>query len=253
MDSKKLVSLNRFNLVMAFLHFIQGVAVVLLSRDYSLPISVSYLTFKPETQSLVPATSEVFKLSLPWLVAAFFFLSSFFHLIIGTVYRSKYESDLKLGMNKMRWIEYSISASVMMVAISLLVGMYDLSSLLMIFFLAAGMNLMGLVMEVHNQTTKKTNWLSYWIGCLLGIIPWIVVVIYFLAGHINGSTPPTFVYWIFGSIFVFFNLFAVNMVMQYKKIGSWKDYLYGERAYIILSLVAKSLLAWQVFGGTLRP
>jgi len=43
------------------------------------------------------------------------------------------------------------------------------------------------------------------------------------------------------------------MFLQYKKIGPWKNYLYGEKAYIVLSLVAKSLLAWQVFGGTLRP
>jgi len=41
--------------------------------------------------------------------------------------------------------------------------------------------------------------------------------------------------------------------LQYKKVGKWQDYLYGERVYIILSLVAKSLLAWQVFAGTLRP
>ena len=31
----------------------------------------------------------------------------------------------------------------------------------------------------------------------------------------------------------------------------WADYLVGERTYITLSLVAKSLLAWQVFSGTL--
>jgi hypothetical protein len=43
------------------------------------------------------------------------------------------------------------------------------------------------------------------------------------------------------------------MVLQYKKVGPWKNYLYGELTYIILSLVAKSLLAWQVFAGTLRP
>jgi len=43
------------------------------------------------------------------------------------------------------------------------------------------------------------------------------------------------------------------MFLQYKKIGKWKDYLYGEKVYIILSLVAKSALAWQVFAGTLRP
>ncbi|NLD25597.1 heliorhodopsin HeR, partial [Candidatus Dojkabacteria bacterium] len=58
---------------------------------------------------------------------------------------------------------------------------------------------------------------------------------------------------IYVSIFIFFNSFAINMFLQYKKIGAWKNYLYGERAYIILSLVAKTLLAWQVFGGTLRP
>ena len=108
-------------------------------------------------------------------------------------------------------------------------------------------------MEVHNQTTKKTNWLSYWVGCIAGIIPWIVIAFYMWLGADNGSKVPTFVYWIFVSIFIFFNCFAVNMVLQYKKIGPWKDYIYGERVYIILSLVAKSLLAWQVFAGTLRP
>jgi hypothetical protein len=43
------------------------------------------------------------------------------------------------------------------------------------------------------------------------------------------------------------------MILQYKKVGPWRDYLYGERFYVILSLVAKTALAWQVFAGTLRP
>ncbi|HEY4696087.1 MAG TPA: heliorhodopsin HeR, partial [Candidatus Hydromicrobium sp.] len=64
---------------------------------------------------------------------------------------------------------------------------------------------------------------------------------------------PWFVFAIFGIYLFLFNLFPVNMVLQYKKVGRWRDYLYGERAYIILSLVAKSLLAWVVFAGTLRP
>jgi hypothetical protein len=58
---------------------------------------------------------------------------------------------------------------------------------------------------------------------------------------------------IYVSLFVFFNVFAVNMVLQYKQIGRWRDYVFGEKAYIVLSLVAKSLLAWQVFFGTLQP
>lgn len=253
MSEKTLASLNKYNYTMAFLHGIQGIAVVLLSKAFTIPISTSFLKFDIPSQSLVPATDVLFNLSLPWLVAAFFFLSSIFHLAIATFYKPKYEANLEKGINKARWYEYSISASVMMVAIALLVGVYDFGSLIMIFALTSGMNLMGLVMEVHNQTTKQTNWLSYWIGCLLGLIPWVIIVLYFWAGSVNGSSAPTFVYWIFGSIFVFFNCFAINMWLQYKKSGAWKDYIYGERAYLILSLVAKSLLAWQVFAGTLRP
>jgi hypothetical protein len=48
-------------------------------------------------------------------------------------------------------------------------------------------------------------------------------------------------------------VFAINMVLQYRKVGPWRDYLFGERVYILLSLTAKSALAWQVFAGTLRP
>lgn len=245
--------LNVLNIIAGSLHLVQGIVIVLLSVDFTLPITGAYLGFDTETQSLFPANASLFELSLPWLVATFFFLSAAAHFIIASVYRKRYEKDLKQGINKARWIEYSLSASVMMVAIALLVGVYDIMSLVMIFFLASIMNLMGLVMEIHNQTTKKTNWLSYWIGCLAGIIPWVVIAFTFWLSAEQGSAAPDFVYWIFVSIFVFFNCFALNMVLQYKKVGPWKDYFYGERMYIILSLVAKTLLAWQVFAGTLQP
>ena len=245
--------LRRLNLIAGFIHLLSGVAIVVISRNFAIPISGNYLAYDTATKTLNPASVTLFNIQLPWLIAIFFFLSAFFHFVIATVYNKQYNANLKLGVNKARWIEYSISASVMMVAIAILVGVYDLTSLLMIFALTGIMNLMGLVMEVHNQTTEKTNWLSYYIGCISGIIPWIVIAFYFWLSAHKGSAAPTFVYWIFVSIFVFFSCFAVNMVLQYKKIGPWKNYLYGERVYVILSLVAKSLLAWQVFFGTLRP
>lgn len=245
--------LKRLNLIAGFLHLFQGILVLFLSKNFAIPISGQFLYFENASQSLKPASTNLFNMQLPLLIALFFFLSAFFHFYIATVYNKRYVNNLKLGINKMRWVEYSISASVMIVAIGLLVGIYDFMSLLMIFSLTAIMNLMGLVMEVHNQTTKKTNWLSYFIGCFAGIIPWAVIAFYLWLGAHKGSPAPNFVYWIFVSIFVFFSCFAVNMVLQYKKIGPWKNYIYGERVYILLSLVAKSLLAWQVFAGTLRP
>ena len=246
-------SLRGYNVLAGLLHLAQGIAVLVLSKEFPLPVSGNFLQFNPTSQNLEPVSTTLFNISLVWLVAIFFFLSAAAHLCIATFYNNQYTKLLARGINKARWIEYAISASVMMVAISLLVGVYDAMSLVMIFSLVAIMNLMGLVMEVHNQTTKRTNWLSFWIGCFAGVIPWMVVAFYMWLGADHGSRAPTFVYWIFVSIFLFFNCFAVNMVLQYKKIGPWRNYLYGELMYIVLSLIAKSLLAWQVFAGTLRP
>jgi hypothetical protein len=109
------------------------------------------------------------------------------------------------------------------------------------------------MMELHNQRTEKTDWTPFLFGVFAGAVPWIIIAFYF--GGAAGSAIdaiPTFVYWIYVSIFLFFNVFAVNMVLQYKKVGPWKDYLFGERVYVFLSLFAKSALAWQVFAGTLR-
>ena len=245
--------LRKFNIIAGFLHLAQGIAVLALSKDLMLPISGSFLRFNSVSQSLEPTTKVLFNTSLPLLITIFLFLSAIAHFTIATIYNKQYTAQLSRGMNIARWFEYSLSASVMIVGIALLVGIYDAMSLVMLFALVAIMNLLGLVMEVHNQTTKKTNWLSYWIGCLAGVVPWIVIAFYLWLGADSGSSAPAFVYWIFVSIFIFFNCFAINMALQYKKVGPWKNYIYGELVYIILSLVAKSLLAWQVFAGTLRP
>jgi hypothetical protein len=153
------------------------------------------------------------------------------------------------GINPARWVEYSLSSSLMIVVIAMLVGIYDVASLILIFALNASMILFGWLMELHNQATAKTNWTAYWSGCFAGAVPWIAVAVY-LAG---GGRAPGFVYGIFASLFVFFNVFAVNMLLQYRRVGRWRDYGYGERVYMLLSLTAKSLLAWQVFAGTLQP
>lgn len=260
--SKKITtgSLNTWNKRLAILHAIQGIAILILSKAITWPITTSFLTIDTIATKasgkpvLAPAAQTIGNVNIAYFVAAFFFMSAIAHLIIATKYRKTYESDLKKGINKARWIEYGFSASIMMVSIALLTGVYDLSTLIMIFVLDLIMNLMGLVMELHNQGAKKVNWLTYWIGCLAGIVPWIVFAIYVTGANAYGSGGiPTFVYFIYASMFILFNSFAINMFLQYKKKGKWADYLYGERVYMILSLVAKSLLAWQVFFGSLRP
>jgi Heliorhodopsin len=141
----------------------------------------------------------------------------------------------------------------MLLGIAYLSGIADASTLVAIFSLGLVMNLLGLAMEVVNQKAEKVSWLTYKIGCIAGIVPWAIFAIYVAGAQKYGSGVPTFVYWIYLSLFVFFSSFALNMYYQYKKSGKWADYLYGERVYMILSLVAKAALAWQIFAGSLRP
>lgn len=252
--------LRKFNILASIFLAIEGIVVLVLSKQVTWPVTTNYLTVDElATKSngspvLVTATKPLFDLNLGYIVAAFLLLSSLALAIVATVYRKRYEADLAKGINRARWFEYSVTASLMMVGIGLLSGITDLSSLIMIFALIAVMNLCGLVMEVVNQGRKQPNWLSYIVGCIAGIIPWVVFVIYVWGATVyGGGDVPSFVYWIYLSIFLFFNCFAIVMYKQYKGKGKWADYLYGERAYIILSVVAKSALAWQVFAGTLRP
>jgi len=251
---KKFIFLKRFNLAMFVVHISQVFMIIYLSNNFSLPVTRSYPFFDTNTMAITPASETLFEIQIAPLIALFLLISASAHLLIGTILYKRYVKHLKKGMNPYRWYEYSISASLMIVIIAMLTTIYDFGTLLALFTLAAVMNLMGLMMELHNQKTEKTNWTSYTIGCIAGIVPWIVIFISLLGGiSTSGESVPDFVIWIFITIAIFFNLFAVNMFLQYKKIGKWRDYLYGEKVYIILSLVAKSALAWQVFAGTLRP
>jgi len=249
LGDKCFTRLKTFNLVMGFLHLIQGSLMLLLSNDFTLPLTYSNPVFNEVTQTISPVSETFFDLRIGPLVALFLFISALAHFLIATVLYKWYVKNLKKHINPARWYEYSFSASLMIFLIAMLVTIYDFGTLLALFTLTAVMNLMGLMMEVHNQTTKKTNWLSYRVGCIAGFIPWVVIFI----PLITAESVPDFVIVIFITIAIFFNLFAVNMYLQYKKFGKWQDYLYGEKVYIILSLVAKSALAWQVFTGTLRP
>lgn len=251
---KTYAGLRRFNFAMGVLHLVQGVLMILLSNDTTYPVYTNFLKFDISTFSLTPDPTLAYELPFGPAVAIFLLLSAVAHFSLSTFGYKWYVRNLKKGMNRARFYEYALSSSWMIVLIGMLVGIWDLGSLILLFGINAMMNLFGIMMELHNQTAEKTNWTSFVFGSIAGIIPWIVIVMYFLGAVSSASAkPPAFVYAIIPTIFVFFNIFAVNMYLQYRKVGRWKNYLFGERMFIVLSLLAKTALAWQIWFGTLAP
>jgi len=255
----KIKKLRRFNLIMGFLHLVQSVFMFIITLvvdtpGETYPVYSNYLTFNRELGGLVADTQQIWEAPLGIGIALFLLISAIAHFSLATFGYKWYEKSLKKGMNPVRFYEYALSSSLMIVLIGLLVGVNDIGAIILAFFVNASMNLFGIMMEYHNQYTKKVSWLSFIFGSIAGIAPWIVVFLYFLGAVNSGDAkPPAFVYAIVPTLFVFFNIFAINMVLQYKKVGKWKDYLYGERVYIVLSLLAKTTLAWLIFSGIFAP
>ncbi len=252
-------SLARWNATLSVLHLVQGLAILAISFAKN-PIATSpvvgtYLHVDEATKHLVTAQRSLWELPLGPMVALFFFMSAFAHFTMAFPMRRRYEGWLARGQNPLRWVEYSFSSSVMIVVIAALSGVQEIGTLIAIFGANAAMIMFGWSMEIANEGRERPQWLHYVFGCIVGAVPWLVIFLTLLisATEPNAAAIPGFVIAIFVTLLVFFNVFAINMVLQYKKVGRWRDYLYGERAYMLFSLIAKSLLAWQVFFGTLRP
>jgi hypothetical protein len=239
---------------MGALHLLSGVLMIMLGNDFELQVSTLNLNGPPGTPLSDGTVEATFGVPLAWATASFLFVSAFFHFLVASPWGFPiYARELQRGRNRFRWVEYSLSASLMIVLIALVTGITDLAALIAIAFVTAAMILFGWIMEMVNRPGRPVWWTPFWFGCVAGAGPWIAIAVY-LAVNVNqagAQGPPTFVYGIVVSLFVLFNCFAVNQWLQYRQVGPWRDYAFGETIYIVLSLTAKSALAWQIFANTL--
>ena len=264
MGNLTISKLRKFNMIMGTLHLFQGLLMIVfaifvidsVNPAFEIMITQNYLNYDNVSQSLFLDSKDLFELPFGILVGVFLLLSAGAHALISFPKKinNLYNNDLQKGINRLRWFEYALSSSVMIVLIATLFGIYDIASLTLIFIVNAAMNLFGLDMEIiasKRTDSEKLNWGPFIWGSIAGVAPWLAILFYMTGS--SDITPPWFVWAIIITYFIAFNTFPVNMILQYKKIGKWKDYLYGERTYIILSLIAKSILAWLVLFGAFQP
>lgn len=251
-EENEATRLRWYNIVVGVLHLLQGIAMVALSTGFTLPVTRTIPSGPPGT---APTQETWFNLPLGPAVAAFLFLAAIDHLLMAAPGVNRwYNGMLATERNYARWIEYSVSASLMIVLIAMLTSVTDIGALTALAGVNASMILFGLLQEAFvSPSDKRVNWLPYIFGCIAGIIPWLIIVLHLIFSETSSAQggPPAFVYGIILSLFILFNTFSVNMVLQYKQVGPWRSYLFGERIYIIISLIAKSALAWQVFANVL--
>lgn len=246
LDATRLSNLRKWNLGLTVLHLAQAVGLLALAGTFSITITSTFPQGPPGTRLETP--EGLFDLPIGPAVAAFLVMAAIDHLVTATVSRGTYEADLARGINRFRWVEYSFSATLMLVLICAYSGITDIAAILTMAGANVAMILFGWLQETMNPPGRTTTTMKpFWFGTLAGLAPWAAVWV----NVIGADTVPGFVFGIVVAEQIFFFSFGLNQWLQYRRVGRWADYLHGEKVYLVLSLAAKSFLAWQIFGGSL--
>jgi hypothetical protein len=246
MTPERLGNLRKWNLGLTVLHAAQALLLLVMTSDFAITITSTFPAGPPGTR--LGAPEPLFDLPIGPFVALFLVLAALDHGLTATVARGVYERDLAAGINRFRWVEYSVSATIMVILIATYSGITDITGIVAIAGANVAMILFGWLQERMNPPGReRTTMLPFWFGTIVGIAPWIAI----MTNFIGAAEIPGFVYGIVIGEIIFFFSFGLNQWLQYRGVGRWREYLYGEKTYLVLSLVAKSYLAWQIYGGSL--
>ena len=204
--------LFRLNLGIGLAHLVQSVAMFALSNDLAIPVTAPSSTTTPwpcsrgrwagRADDRLRAAGRAGRRVLP---AA----GGLDHLLSAGPLRGRYENMLRRGRNDLRWIEYSISASLMLALIAVFVGIWDLAALIGLFGVNSTMIWFGALQERYVRPGRGNSRLPFWLGTAAGVIPWLVIGIYLLQ---DACAVPTFVYVLYVVELLFFWSFGADPV-----------------------------------------
>ena len=149
-----------------------------LSNETSLRVTAWFATGRPGQAAHLSGIEELFAYPLGIGVGLFSALSALFHFLVASPWGcARYQQELEAERNRFRWVEYSLSASLMIVLIAGLTGITDVAALLSLFGLNAAMILFGWLMETMNPKRPATTWVPFSFSCVAGIIPWLAIAV----------------------------------------------------------------------------
>lgn len=193
---------------------------------------------------LVPASHAVYDAPLKWTLVIILLLSAVIPLLNITRLKKVYEKGLKKRVMPWRWVDMGIITALMIEVIALLSGLQDIFMLKILAGLMVITCVLGWLAERAANDGKKLVKPIFVIGLVTGLLPWLIIAAYAVATPFYAAVrAPWYVYALYASLLGSFVLFALNQWRQHQKFKQWKDYLFVERNYVVISLVAKVAFA----------
>ena len=195
----------------------------------------------------VPTITTFGTFPITRIVVAYPAVTAFFHFGNALIWPKFYFDMLERCQNPMRWAEYTVTASLMTTVISFLTGVRTTLLLTALAILVASTILCGYSTEQVNRPTTPLLWnnpsyLSRVRNTLLGFLPysaeWSITIVTLLT---LTNCRNAYIIAILASEFALWCIFPLIQLIQFYRPP--KDFVYGEFAFIFMSLTAKAVLA----------
>lgn len=184
------------------------------------------------------------------LVILFFTITGIFHLIYY-FNSSLYNNMIHRQNNYLRWIEYSITSTLMLYIIALISGVKDTKIYQVLWAMNIAMIAQGQLIETAVQKGESW-WIPMTTGFVLLIVEWSVIVREYMdrVDQVNSfieanptQTTKKVPVWITSMIFVMFFFYAsFGFISLYGAYKGNEQYETIERLYILFSVIAKATL-----------
>ncbi len=243
-------------LVFVFIFYFKSLKNPNRPPDYvNLDLFDHKLSIKPNSmfEYLSVKIASLTESNVTTMIVIFFAITAGFHLLYALNPRGIYSNAIKNGNNFMRWIEYSITATIMIVIISLLSGVKDFRSYIILITSTIAMMYTGQMFETSSGASR---WIPILVGFILLIGVWSVITSSFNSAidsvkEFSEKTDSTrkIPSWLYAIVYVllfFYALFGLVPVAQIAIGGKYKRYEYS---YLTLSLIAKVTLGVLVAVG----
>lgn len=255
-DKKQAATLVRMNVWAFALHFLSftaalTAAIIFVEGSFQAILTTTFL------EAEVPKLTVVATYFIIWLELPFPLITALFHFVIAffpLVRRRYLYLALVKERNPLRWVEYSITASIMTWVICQVSGITDVLTLVLVVGITPALMATGHLMEIMNvPSRKRVYWLPTTIGWWLFVLQWAIIITAFLAAVTSSANDvPWFVYTIVIGLFFQFSAFGFVQLVHYTQWPGWFITGYNtERAFIILSFVSKFFLDWALLTGIL--
>jgi hypothetical protein len=259
----------KFNNALAVLHLAAAAASYFILKDVETPV---YLDFNLTDIKVVEDTppDDPFKLEVESIrnpitilqaIVFFYLFTAISHIIYANIWGTGYIKALDEHHNPLRWVEYGISATVMIYVISIVSGLRDLSALIPIIGANAGTMYTGYIAE---EAIRKGDFPaalnSIRLGWILQITIYATIFIRFfkqiqnLKQITDGMGNPKYkvpgwIYLVLIPTFLYYASFGVVAMMWYSKAkkayettGQLPSFDGTEKWYLYLSLFSKLFL-----------